>query len=507
MTETPELRRCKILCTLGPATRSPEVVTKLLESGINAVRINFSHGSHDDHAETYEMVRNCAAQQGRAIAILADLQGPKIRVGELPQQGIELVQGETLVYSADPAAKVGPATEATPARVTIDYPQLLEEARPGDPILMDDGALEAVVESVSGQELHAKVITGGTLFSRKGVNLPKTALSLPSLTDKDERDLEFALELGVDMVALSFVRRPKDVQACIDHMVKCGRRVPVVAKIEKPEAIPNLDAIVEISDGLMVARGDLGVEMGPEEVPLIQKQIIERCNAGGKLVVTATQMLDSMIRHPRPTRAEASDVANAVLDGSDAVMLSGETAVGKYPLRVVETMDRIVRRIERAPRIWEEPPGDMGFGHGPNAIARSAVASSRSLHETRAIVVYTGSGGTARLISDYRPQVPIFALTPNPHTYQSLALYWGVVPVLFSPTSQGGESIFTDLDRTLLDRGLLQPGDRVVMVMGYPLKAKRSANLLKLHVVGETLRPTEQQSAANQSSPGWQSTT
>ncbi len=474
-------RRAKIVCTIGPATRSPEMLGKLIKAGMNAARINFSHGSHEDHGRTYEAIRTQASIQGTAVTVLADLQGPKIRVGMIPDPGLELAKGDRLVLTCAPDA----TTEGK--RVPIDYPSLCEEAKPGDTILMDDGEIEAVVESIDGTEITAEMRTDGLLKSRKGVNLPDTVMSLPSMTDKDIADLRYALELGVDMVALSFVRKAADLEAAHAVMKEVGRKVPLIAKVEKPEAIENLDEIIDTAEGIMVARGDLGVEMGPEEVPLLQKTAIDRTNRKGKLVITATQMLDSMIRNPRPTRAEASDVANAILDGSDAVMLSGETAVGKYPIRTVETMDRIVRRIERAPQHWDDPPEDMAFGHGANAIARAAVASARSLHDTRAIVIFTGSGGTARLISEYRPKVPIYAFTPDPNTYQSLAVYWGVVPILFSPSSPGGESIFIDLDRAILDRSLLERDDRVIMVMGYPLKDKRSANLLKIHRVGQSL--------------------
>lgn len=476
-------RRAKILCTLGPASNSPEMIGKLIAAGMDAVRLNFSHGSHEDHRLTFERVREQATLHGRAIAILADIQGPKIRVGRIPNPGMELAAGDTLVFSTDPA------TAIAPGRVTIDHEDLHAEVQPGHQILMDDGALEARVESVSGREITATMVTGGVLEARKGVNLPMTRLTLPAVTEKDRDDIRFALELGVDLMALSFVREPDNLDPAREIMAEVGRRVPLIAKIERPEAVENLESIIDAADGIMVARGDLGVEMGPEEVPVIQKRAIESSNARGKLVITATQMLDSMIRNPRPTRAEASDVANAVLDGSDAVMLSGETATGKYPVESVLTMDRIVRRTEQAERLWAEPPPDMDLGHAANAIAQAAVTSGRSLHDTAAIVVFTGSGGTARLISDYRPRVPILAFTPEASTYQSLALYWGVIPVLFAPSTPGGESIFIDLDRALLARNL-ERGARVVIVMGWPIKAKTSANLLKLHRVGESLHPT-----------------
>jgi pyruvate kinase len=473
-------RRAKILCTLGPATDTPDKVKALIEAGMNAARLNFSHGSHQDHERIFKLVRQQANEAGLPVAVLADIQGPKIRVGKIPDPGMELAEGDTLVLSTDPNAEVGVG------RVGVDYANLHDEVAPGHPVLMDDGAIEAVVDDIDGREIRTTVVTGGVLKARKGVNLPKTHLGLPAVTGKDRDDIRFAIELGVDVIALSFVRTAENLEPARELMKEAGRRIPIIAKIERPEAVENLESIIDSAAGIMVARGDLGVEMGPEEVPVVQKRAIEFANARGKLVITATQMLDSMIRNPRPTRAEASDVANAVLDGTDTLMLSGETATGKYPVRAVETMDRIIRRTEQAPRLWSEPPQDMDLGHGPNAIAWAAVASSRSLDDTQAIVVYTGSGGTARLISDYRPRVPVFAFTPEASTYQSLALYWGVVPVLFSPSTPGGESIFIDLDQAMLDLGF-ERGARAIIVMGWPIKAKTSANLLKLHKVGESL--------------------
>ncbi len=480
-------RRAKILCTLGPATRSPEGIAGLLDAGANAIRLNFSHGSHEEHRATLEMVREQSSLRGKAVTILADLQGPKIRVGKIPDPGMVLSKGSMLILSVDPSAESD--ISGKPFRTSIDLPTLAREAEVGDRVLMDDGALEAVIREISGSELHLEMLNGGVLTSRKGVNLPGTNLSLPSLTDKDIADLRFALEIGADMVALSFVRSASDLENAKEIMRKAGKVVPLVAKIEKPQAVRNLESIVEVADGLMIARGDLGVEMGPEEVPIVQKRAIHLCNAKGKLVITATQMLDSMIRNPRPTRAEASDVANAVLDGSDALMLSGETAVGAFPFSSVETMHRIISRTERSePYLDSEPIPDMDLGHAPNAIARAAVACSASLHDTQAIVVYTGSGGSARLISDYRPQVPILAFTPDASTYHALAIYWGVEPQLFSPSTPGGENIFIDLDRALIERGLVARDGRVIMAMGYPLKARASANLIKLHTVGESLQ-------------------
>lgn len=476
----PQPRRAKIVCTLGPASSGLEMISALIGAGMNVARLNMSHGSKEDHTRSFEAIREAASARGVAVAVLADLQGPKIRVGKIPGDGFDLKAGEPFVLSVDPNATI------EPGRVTVDYPEMAREVKPDDKILMDDGNFELRVISVEGPEIRTVVITGGRLTSRKGVNLPGVKLSLPSLTEKDKEDLLFALELGVDTVALSFVRTAADVLAVKALMEQHGRMVPIIAKIEKPEGVANLREILAASAGIMVARGDLGVEMGPEEVPIIQKQAIELANRAGKLVITATQMLDSMIRNPRPTRAEASDVANAVLDGSDALMLSGETASGAYPLEAVRTMDSIIRTTEREDRYWREY-SDLDLGHATNAIARAAVECCKSMPDTRAIVTYTVSGGIARLVSDYRPRVPIIALTPNPATFQSLAMYWGVTPIQFTLSSAEGRSIFQDVDRLLLGQGLLARGDRMVLTLGYPLKDHKSVNLLKIHQVGESL--------------------
>ncbi len=477
----PQPRRAKIVCTIGPSSSEPEMINALIGAGMNVARLNMSHGTQEDHTKVFEAIRQGAAAQGVAVAVLADLQGPKIRVGKIPAPGFDLKAGEPFILSVDPSAPI------EPGRVTVDYPELAREVKPDDKILMDDGAFELRVIGVDGHDVRTVVITGGRLTSRKGVNLPGVKLSLPSMTDKDRDDLRFALELGVDTVALSFVRTVGDVLEVRALMEQAGRVVPIIAKIEKPEGVANLKDILEVANGIMVARGDLGVEMGPEEVPIIQKQAIELANRAGKLVITATQMLDSMIRNPRPTRAEASDVANAVLDGSDAVMLSGETASGLYPLEAVRTMDKIIRTTEREDRYWREEQADLALTNTTNAIARAAVGCCKSMPDTKAVVTYTISGGIARLVSDYRPRVPIIALTPNPATYQTLAMYWGVTPVQFTLSSAEGRSIFQDIDRLLLSTGLMARGETAVLTLGFPLKDHKSVNLLKIHSVGESL--------------------
>jgi pyruvate kinase len=478
-------RFCKILCTLGPASHTPELVGALMDAGMNAVRLNFSHGAHEDHLRLLKTVRRQASMRNMAIAVLADLQGPKLRVGKIPGDGFMLEQGTKVAISTRQDDPVEQTPELT--SVTTTYERLTEDCSPGDRILLDDGNIELTVSGADGHVLMTSVVQGGLLTSNKGINLPGVRLEVPALTDKDRRDLAFALDIGVDMVALSFVQSPNDIEEARQLMKEHGREVPLVAKIEKPQAVENLLAIIEAADGIMIARGDLGVEMGPETVPIIQKRAIDLCNLKGKLVITATQMLDSMIRNPRPTRAEASDVANAVLDSSDTLMLSGETATGIHPVLAVRTMDKIIRTTEAAPRAWTRSRVDLQLGHTTNAIAKAAVSAADTWPDVQAIVCYTVSGGMARLVSEYRPRVPIYAFTSQPETYQALSLYWGVVPVLFNPSSDDVETMFIDVDQAILRRGFLEAGARVVITFTHPLKKQRSVNLLKLHEVAESL--------------------
>lgn len=484
-TATPPPRRCKILCTLGPASSSPEIIGALIDAGMNACRLNLSHGSHEVHTKTYRAVRQEASRRGVAVAILADLQGPKLRVGKIPGEGYTLEAGHRLYISTNPDDVVEQDGET--ARVTTTYERLTLDVQPGDRILVDDGNIELTANRAEGHVLVTTVLQGGVLSSNKGINLPGVELPVPAMTEKDRADLAFALELGVDVVALSFVRRPQDLEEAREIMRATGRMRPLIAKIEKPQAIECLDEIIQSAEGIMIARGDLGVEMGPEAVPIIQKRAIEAANRYGKLVITATQMLESMIRKPRPTRAEASDVANAVLDGSDAVMLSGETASGMHPVLAVRTMDKIIRTTEEAPRAWSTKRVDLELGHTTNAIAFAAVNAAEAWPETRAIITYTVSGGVARLVSEYRPRVPIYAFTPNPDTYQTLALYWGVIPILFSPASEDGETLFIDMDHAIVAKGLFDISERVVITAAQPIKKRGSVNVLRLHEVGEML--------------------
>ena len=470
------MRRAKIVCTLGPASRDSKVIGQLIDEGMDVARLNFSHGTHEDHARVADLVRTEARARDRSVAILQDLQGPKIRVGRFSGGFAELEPGrDFLITSRDIVGSIH--------GVSTTYTGLAGDVHPGAVILLDDGLLQLDVVRVDGPDVWTRVVTGGVLKDHKGINLPGVRVSAPALTEKDIADLAFGLDLGVDFVALSFVRNPEDVRTARRAATRGECQLPVIAKLEKPEAIDKLDEIVEASDGIMVARGDLGVELGPEKVPLIQKRAIDITNARGKVVITATQMLESMILNPRPTRAEASDVANAVLDGTDALMLSGETASGRYPTLAVRTMHKIIQEVEQSTRYREKsdkaPVVDLPVT--TNAIAHAAVVASRQLN-LKAIACYSESGGIARLISEYRPQASIVAITSKLETYRRLALYWGVTARLLPP-APGLESMLAIIEAELTSGGFAQPGDLVAVTLGIPLGAGESTNLLKLHRV------------------------
>jgi len=467
------MRRAKIVCTLGPASNTAERVEALVAAGMDCARLNFSHGDHETHRATAQLVRAASSKLGRPVAILADLCGPKMRCGHFADGSVELVEGARFVLTSRDV-------EGTVDEVSQSYEALPRDVVPGDKILLDDGLLRLRVLETTETDVITEVEIGGTLSDRKGINVPGAALSTPALTDKDRDDLEFAVEeLKVDYLALSFVRTPADVL----QAQSLARGTPVIAKLEKPEAIENLEAICDTAEGAMVARGDLGVEVGSEKVPLIQKRIISEVNKRGKLVITATQMLDSMIRNPRPTRAEAADVANAVLDGTDAVMLSGETAAGKYPVESVQMMDAICREVEsslyddetRTIRIPELV--DRSKWAYPDAAARAAAMLSYAL-PLQAIVTFTRDGRSARLISEYRPREQIIAITSRPDVANQLALEWGVVPRLEIPPDTMEEAL--RLCTALLVREkLCVHGDSVAIVMGWPPSV--GTNTVKLH--------------------------
>ncbi|MFT6397773.1 MAG: pyruvate kinase [Bradymonadia bacterium] len=470
--------RAKIVATLGPATNDPETIGALIDAGMNVARLNFSHGSHDDHRRAYDMVRKAAEERGQAVAILQDLQGPKIRVQTFKNGSVELVEGQRFRFVTD-GEIVGDETQAS-----ITYTSLDRDASPGEEILLDDGLLKMIVREVGPGFVEAEVLVGGTLKDKKGVNLPSTPITIPSLTDKDREDLKFGLELGVDYVALSFVRSSLDIHQLRSHFPSEGPCPAIVAKIEKPQAVLALREIIAASDAIMVARGDLGVEMQPEQVPIIQKQALDLANELGKVSITATQMLESMTVNPRPTRAEASDVANAIYDGTDAVMLSGETAAGKYPIESVAMMRRIIEEVEatdffRPPVVSSGPPGIV---NQRESVARAVTAAAEALN-VRVIACFTMTGRTARMIASKRPRQQVLAFTPKKLTYNQLGLYRGITPVL-TEMRNDTDGLISLVEEELLRADLVRRGEHVVIVMGVPAGTGAPANLIKFHEVG-----------------------
>ena len=467
--------RTKIVATIGPASHSPDVLRQMMQAGMNVARLNFSHGSYEDHGQMVKLLRQLSAELDLPLTILQDLQGPKIRVGELSNGGMTLTEGSSLTLL--PLAEWG----HQPHTVGIDYPYVAEEAQSGTQVLLDDGLLELRVEKVEGNAVTCTVVEGGILKSHKGVNFPSLKLRLPSMTEKDKKDLEFGISQGVDLISLSFVRQAADIQALKAFLSERKVEIPVLAKIEKPQAIEHLEAIVEECDAIMVARGDLGVEMRPEKVPLLQKRIIRMCNQKGIPVITATQMLDSMIRNPRPTRAEASDVANAIIDGTDAVMLSGESAVGEFPVQAVSMLANIARDIEPEISFTNYPPRHRDKAH---ALAEALNAIDKVL-ELQCIVAFTETGYSAKLAAAERPRVPVVALTPNQEVYHRLNLVWGVRPVLFQYDGLTLEALLEQMESVLLKRHFVAQGEQVLILGGLPLRQARSTSFLDIHTIGE----------------------
>jgi pyruvate kinase len=472
------MRRAKIIATVGPASADPEVLEKLLGLGVDVARLNFSHGRHEDHAAVLDRVRAASRHLGRAVAVLQDLQGPKIRTGPLRAggEGVRLQAGDEIVITTEGEVP-GDAS-----LVSTTYPHLAADVRAGDRLLLDDGLLELRVLSSDGVRLRAEVVEGGLLGEHKGINLPGVALRTEALSEKDRADIAFGIAHGVDAIALSFVRSAEDVRLCREEMERAGRVVPVIAKIEKPEAIENLDAILQAADGLMVARGDLGVEILPERVPVVQKEICRKGNAAGKPVIIATQMLNSMIERPRPTRAEASDVANAIWDGADAVMLSGETAAGRYPLLAVQMLDRIVRDAEAAGERGRSAGGPEAAPSAVNDVIAAAACRAAESAGAVAICCFTLSGTTARLLAHSRPRVPIVAFSPDQSIRRRLAFYWGVEPRVMEPV-KNADLMAELVSERLLDEKMVQPGDRVVLVHGSPLGVPGQTNSIRLHQI------------------------
>ncbi len=467
------LRRTKIVCTIGPATEALEQIEALIAAGMDVARLNCSHGTLEEHAARIGNIREAEARARRSIGILLDVQGPKIRIGEVPPGRRMVAKGERLSFSVDPRAADGES-------IYVAYPSLPLDVKPGSIIFLDDGLLELRVESVTGSSVTCVVTTGGELKARKGMTLPGVAVDLPPLGERDLEHIRFGAEHACDFVAASFVRRSDHVQVVKEAIASCGSEMQVIAKVESEEGVRNIDEIIASADGIMVARGDLGIELPPEEVPLVQKLLIEKCNAAGKPVITATQMLDSMVRNPRPTRAEVTDVANAIFDGSDAVMLSGETAVGKYPVETVSTMHRISQRTEEALDYSDElPQAQVSVAE---AIARATCATAASVSAS-AILCSTQSGLTARLVSKYRPRAPIVALTPNEGVARQLALVWGVHPLVVPRTDNIDHMLDVALETALLWQ-LVSPGDTVAIAAGVRTGVPGSTNMLQVQVVG-----------------------
>lgn len=468
-------RRAKIVCTLGPATDAPGVLEDLVRGGMNVARLNFSHGTHESHQQRLERVRAAAQATGCHIGVLADLQGPKIRIGRFAEGQVDLEMDAAFRITTEEVS-------GTVEEVSTDYPQLPEDVNPGDPLLLDDGNIELEVERVEGQVVHCRVRVGGILKDRKGISLPRSRVSAPSLTDKDQTDLLFALEAGVDMVALSFVRKPEDIFQVKSIMQKLGRRVPIIAKIEKREALDRFSEILEVTDAVMVARGDLGVELPIHQVPVVQKEIIAACNNLGVPVIVATQMLESMVQLPRPTRAEANDVANAIFDGADACMLSAETASGDYPLDAARIMGSIIQEAEefQHDNIPDEHVLDRNAALG-DAVGQAAGLLARQVN-ARSIIAFTSSGASARRVAKWRPACPIYAATPSIQTARALTLIWGVQPLLV-PQAKDLDAMVASAEATARKRKILDAGDTCVITAGVPVGFAGATNTVKIHQV------------------------
>lgn len=475
------MRCTKIVCTIGPSTASPERLRALVEAGMDVARLNFSHGTHEAHGQVIEHIRRISVEMNKPIAILQDLCGPKLRLGRLPEEGVQVQPGQSVRFVM---AEEGADADHIP----LPHPTLFALIRPGERILLDDGNIEVAVTQRNLNAIHAEVRIGGILRSHKGINVPDTRLPVTSVTERDLQDLRFGIEHGVDWVAVSFVRQPEDLQPVRYAIEAAGADIRVIAKIEKREAVENFERVLQSADGIMIARGDLGVEMPIDEVPLIQKEIIARCNRAGKPVITATQMLESMVSAPHPTRAEATDVANSILDGTDAVMLSGETAVGLYPIEAVNVMHRIAVHTEQALK--------EGVVVQPNQPAAGSLSVTEAVAEAvchiaydinaRAIICATTSGSTARMVSKYRPKTPIAAFTPPESTYRQLALSWGVQPRLI-PQVHSMEEMLQTAANTAVELGLASEGDKVVITAGVPIGVPGRTNLIKVHTIGQPI--------------------
>ncbi len=471
------MRNTKIVATLGPASEDPEMIRKLMEAGVDVFRLNASHGSQPEHERKILAVRQLAEKAGKPVGILLDLQGPKIRLGEFEGGGCVLRPGDLFTITTEEIA-------GNAQRASVNYGKFAEDVKPGDRILIADGSVELSVVDTDGTAARSLVVTGGFVGDRKGVNLPGVQVSTPSLTKKDMSDLRFGLRLGVDMVALSFVRKRDDVLRLRLFLEEQEAHLPIIAKIEKPEGWDNFDQILEESDGVMVARGDLGVELALEKVPSIQKSIIERCRRVGKFVITATQMLESMVSNPVPTRAEVSDVANAIQDGTDAVMLSAETSTGRYPVEAVKMMARIAVEADNAYQAAGFRQLTVTPNPNPSEIVADAAYRAASIAKPEAIVAFTASGYTARLVARYRPPVPIYTFTPSESVVRQLSAVYGVRPVWVESTRSSDE-LLIELDQLLQTKAGLKLNDKVIILAGLPMAKMGPTNVMKMHRVGE----------------------
>lgn len=475
------MRKTKIVCTIGPSSESLENTKQLITAGMNVARLNFSHGDFEEHGNRIKNIRQACEEMGTTVAVLLDTKGPEIRLGKLKEEPIELVQGEAITLTTE--EMLGDIT-----RIPITYKDLPRDVKIGSTILIDDGLIGLTVTGIRGTEIDCIIVNSGQIKSKKGVNVPGVRISLPGITEKDANDIIFGIEQGIDFIAASFVRKASDVLEIRQLLEQYNAtHIQIISKIENQEGVDNLDEILEVSDGLMVARGDLGVEIPAEEVPLVQKTMIQKSNLAGKPVITATQMLDSMQRNPRPTRAEASDVANAIFDGTSAIMLSGETAAGKYPVESVETMSRIALRAESALQYRELFLQQSNASQTTITEAISQAVANTALElKAKAIITSTESGYTARMVSKYRPKAPIIAVTPSVQVMRRLALVWGVIPIK-GETAATTDEMFDIAVNGGMSTGLLQLGDLVVITAGVPVGRSGTTNLIKVHHIGEMI--------------------
>jgi len=475
------MRKTKIICTLGPASETEEIMRQLILSGMNVARINFSHGTHEEHSAKLDILYRLRKELNMPVAALLDTKGPEIRLGTFANGREELISGETFTLTTE-------AMEGTKEKASISFAGLPNDVKPGDAILIDDGLIEMCVESINGPEIRCTVINGGPVSNRKGINVPNVSLSMPYISERDKSDILFGIKAGFDFIAASFVRNAQDVQQLRDLLKQNGGEdIKIISKIENAEGVNNIDEIIRVSDGIMVARGDMGVEIPFEKVPKIQKDIIKKVYNSGKMVITATQMLESMTENPRPTRAEATDVANAIYDGTSAIMLSGETAAGKYPVEAVRTMAKIALETERDidyngrfRRFQEESVRNVA-----NAISHATVTTAYDL-EASAIITVTESGQTARMISKYRPEMPIVGCTINEKVYRQLALSWGVTPIFCQPQNDA-DALFAHAVERAKEEKLISDGELVVITAGVPLGIPGTTNMLKVQTVGDVI--------------------